>query len=166
MAFRVYEPAEDVVTKRGVARLAGIALVTVAGLAACSGPAKPSSELSKDLDAASSASTLTLAPTTGRRDVVSDVERSPDARRAPAPSRVQLVSHKVTQVTPNPVEATPAPVAVTPSTAVAAAPAAAVPTPATTPATMSRRPSQQQTQPGRYKTEAEVFSNAPFPINP
>lgn len=153
-------------TKRGVARLAGITLATAAGLAACSGPAKPSSELSKDLDAASSASTLTLAPTTGRRDVVSAVERSPDARRAPAPSRVQLISHKITRATPDPVEATPAPAAIAPATTVAAAPAAVSPTPATAPATMSRRPTQQETQPGRYKTEAEVFRNAPFPINP
>lgn len=160
----MFEPAEDVVTKRGVARLAGITLATAAGLAACSGPAKPSSELSRDLDAASSASSLTLAPTSGRRDVISAVERSPDARRAPAPSRVQLVSQKMTPPVPDPVEAIPAPAAITPATTVAAA--AVTPAPATVPATMSRRPTQQQTQPGRYKTEAEVFRSAPFPIMP
>ena len=153
-------------TKRGVARLAGITLATAAGLAACSGPAKPSSELSKDLDAASSASALTLAPTTGRRDVVSAVERSPDARRAAAPSRIQLAAHRVTPAAPDPVEAAPAPAAIAPATTVAAVPAAVSPAPATVPATMSRRPMQQQTQPGRYKTEAEVFRNAPFPITP
>jgi hypothetical protein len=142
-------------------------LATAAGVAACSGPAKPSSDLAKDLDAASSASPLALAPTTGKRDVISAVERSPDARRAPAPAHAELVKYEP----PLPPPPAPAPVAaapavITPATAVAAAPAAASPAPAPVPITQSRRPMQQQTQPGRYKTEAEVFRNAPFPIMP
>lgn len=154
-------------TKRGLARLAGMTLATAVGVAACGGPAKPSGDLAKDLDAASaasSASSLTLAPTTGQRDVISAVERSPEARRAPAPARAELVTYRAPLPAATSLSVTPA--AITPAQTVAAVPAAVLPAPAPVPMTQSRRPMQQQTQPGRYKTEAEVFRNAPFPITP
>lgn len=143
---------------------AGLTLAVAGGVVACSKPAAPSADLSRDLDAASSASAsaLTLAPTTGRRDVISAVEQSPEARRAEAPARAQLVAHR-TPIVPPPAAAVPQPV--TPATAVATVPAAAAPV--TAEVTPARRPMPvQQTQSGRYKTEAEVFRNAPFPINP
>lgn len=140
---------------RRMAWLSGLALAAAGGMAACSKPATPSSDLSRDLDAASSASTLTLAPTSGRRDVISAVEQSPNMRRAAAPSRIQLVRH-VTTIAPPPAQV---------------ATQAVAPPPATTPAidqtSQSRRPMPvQQAHQGRYKTEAEVFRNAPFPITP
>ncbi len=149
---------------RRMAWLSGLTVAAVGGIAACSKPATPSSDLSRDLDAASSASTLTLAPTSGRRDVISAVEQSPNARRAPAPSRIQLVRH-VTAVAPPPAQvATPA-APPPPATVVAAVPAATMP--ATDQASQSRRPTPvQQAHQGRYKTEAEVFRDAPFPITP
>jgi len=134
-------------------------------VAACNAPAKPSSDLSRDLDAASStSSSLTLAPTSGSRDVVSAVERAPDAHRAPAPAQKQVAEHRA----PPPAVVQPvavAPQPVTPPQAVAAAPTTVTPTPATGEAT--RRPTPVQQAPrGGYKTEAEVFRNAPFPIQP
>ena len=143
---------------------AGLTLAVAGGMVACNKPATPSADLTRDLDAASSTSSsaLTLAPTTGRRDVISAVEQSPDARKAQAPARAQLVVHR-TPVVPPPAAAVPQ--QVTPTTAVATVPAAAAPV--TAQATPSKRPTPvQQTQPGRYKTEAEVIRNAPFPINP
>ncbi len=145
--------------------LSGLTVVAAAGgMAACSKPATPSSDLSRDLDAASSASTLTLAPTSGRRDVISAVEQSPDARRAPAPARTQVVRR------PSPVAPPPAQVATQAVTPPPATVVAAVPTttsPVIDQATPSRRPTPvQQGHQGRYKTEAEVFRDAPFPITP
>ncbi|MEO6865779.1 MAG: hypothetical protein ABI229_10035 [Gemmatimonadaceae bacterium] len=153
---------------RRMAWLSGLALAAAGGMAACSKPATPSSDLSRDLDAASSASTLTLAPTSGRRDVISAVEQSPNMRRAAAPSRIQLVRH-VTTIAPPPAQVATQAVAPPPATVVATVPAATMP--ATTPAidqtSQSRRPMPvQQAHQGRYKTEAEVFRNAPFPITP
>lgn len=149
---------------RRMAWISGLTLAAAGAMAACSKPATPSSDLSRDLDAASSASTLTLAPTTGRRDVVSAVEQSPTARRAPTPSRIQLVSH-ASPVAPPPAQVATQAVAPPPATVVAAVPAATMPV--IDQATPSRRPTpMQQGHQGRYKTEAEVFRNAPFPITP
>jgi len=156
---------EDAVKTRRSAWLSGFTLIAVAGVAACSAPAKPSSDLSRDLDAASStSSSLTLAPTSGSRDVVSAVERAPDAQRAPAPAQKQVAEHR----TPPPPRVQPvaaAPQPVTPTQAVAAAPTTVTPAPATGEA--ARRPTPVQQAPrGGYKTEAEVFRDAPFPIQP
>ena len=150
-------------TRRSV-WLSGLTLVAVTGVAACNAPAKPSSDLTRDLDAASStSSSLTLAPTSGSRDVVSAVERAPDAQRAPAPAQKQVAEHRAPPAVVQPVAAAPQPV--TPPQAVAAAPITVTPTPATGEAT--RRPTPVQQAPrGGYKTEAEVFRNAPFPIQP
>jgi len=150
-------------TRRSV-WLSGLTLVAVTGVAACNAPAKPSSDLTRDLDAASStSSSLTLAPTSGSRDVVSAVERAPDAQRAPAPAQKQVAEHRAPPAVVEPVAAAPQPV--TPPQAVAAAPTTVTPTPATGEAT--RRPTPVQQAPrGGYKTEAEVFRNAPFPIQP
>ncbi|MEO9046281.1 MAG: hypothetical protein ABI331_02530 [Gemmatimonadaceae bacterium] len=148
--------------------VAGLSLAVAGGMVACSKPAGPSADLAQDLQAASSnsGSALTLAPnSSGRRDVISSVEQSPEARRSVAASRVQLVS-RVTPPSPPPA-AVPQPVTppVAPTAAVATVPSA--PTPAAVLPTTSKRPTQMQpAQTGRYKTEAEVFRNAPFPINP
>jgi len=155
---------EDAVKTRRSVWLSGLTLVAVTGVAACNAPAKPSSDLTRDLDAASStSSSLTLAPTSGSRDVVSAVERAPDAQRAPAPAQKQVAEHRAPPAVVEPVAAAPQPV--TPPQAVAAAPTTVTPTPATGEAT--RRPTPVQQAPrGGYKTEAEVFRNAPFPIQP
>lgn len=155
-------------TNRHGAWLSGLTGITLAAgaMVACSKPATPSADLTRDLDAASSPSALTLAPTSGRRDVVSSVEQSPEARRAEAAAKTQPRLQLVAQRTP--IVAPPAaviPQVVTPTTAVATVPTAAVPT--TAQVTPSKRPTQMQpAHTGRYKTEAEVFRDAPFPINP
>jgi len=155
---------EDAVKTRRSVWLSGLTLVAVTGVAACNAPAKPSSDLSRDLDAASStSSSLTLAPTSGRRDVVSAVERAPDAPRAPAPAQKQVAEHRAPPAVVQPVAAAQQPV--TPPQAVAAAPTTVTPTPATGEATRRPMPVQQAPR-GGYKTEAEVFRNAPFPIQP
>jgi hypothetical protein len=149
---------------RRMAWLSGLTLAAAGGISACSKPATPSGDLSRDLDAASSASTLTLAPTSGRRDVISAVEQSPQARRAPAPTQKQLV-RRSSPVAPPAVQ-----VATQPQPSAAAPTVAAVPTesaPVIGQTAQSRRPMPvQQAHQGRYKTEAEVFRNAPFPITP
>lgn len=151
--------------------ISGVAVLSLAvagGMVACSKPSGPSADLAQDLQAASSnsGSALTLAPTSsGRRDVISAVEQSPEARRTTAASRVQLVSRQAPL--PPPPAAVPQPVTppVAPTTAVATVPSAITPG-AAQPST-SKRPTQMRpAQTGRYKTEAEVFRNAPFPINP
>ena len=151
-------------TKRRLAWLSGLTLAAAGGMVACNRPATPSTDLSKDLDAASSASTLTLAPAAGRRDIISAVERVPQARRAAAPARMQPVERP--SPAPQPVVA----IAPQPVTPIAAGTVAEVPLaagPSVGQATQSRRPTPvQQGHQGRYKTEAEVFRNAPFPILP
>ena len=159
------DPVEDAVKTRRSAWLSGFTLAAVTAVAACNAPAKPSADLSRDLDAASSTSSaLTLAPTSGSRDVVSAVERAPDAPRAPAPAQKQVAMRR----TPPPAVVQPvvaAPQTVTPAQTVAAAPTTVAPAPATGEAT--RRPTPVQQAPrGGYKTEAEVFRDAPFPIQP
>ncbi|MEO7104488.1 MAG: AfsR family transcriptional regulator, partial [Gemmatimonadaceae bacterium] len=84
-------------------------------------------------------------------------------------SRVQLVSHET--LLPPPPAAVPQAVTepVAPTAVVATVPSAASPaaSPAAALPSTSKRPTQMQpAQTGRYKTEAEVFRNAPFPINP
>jgi hypothetical protein len=149
-----------------ISGLAGATLVA-GGMVACSKPAAPSADLARDLDAAASnsESSLTLAPTSGRRDVISSVEQAPEARRTPTPPRAQLVSHRTT-IVPPPAVTIPQAAAVTPPTTTVATVPAAV-QPATVQPSPGKRPMQMQpAQTGRYKTEAEVFRNAPFPINP
>ena len=149
---------------RRSAWLSGFALVAVTGVAACNAPARPSSDLSRDLDAASStSSSLTLAPTSGSREVVSAVERAPEAKPAPAPTQKVAEHRAPPPAVVQPVAVAPQPV--TPPQAVAAAPATVTPTPAT--GEVTRRPTPVQQAPrGGYKTEAEVFRDAPFPIQP
>ncbi len=132
---------------------------------ACSKPTTPSADLARDIEAASSAPTLTLAPIAGRRDVVSAVELSPQARRAPAPSRQQPAPRASRAAYPLATVATPTVNVTPPATVVAAVPE--IPAPANDNAAQSRRPVPvQAAHQGRYKTEAEVFRDAPFPITP
>jgi hypothetical protein len=164
-------PLEDTVTRRRISWLSGLTLAAAAGIVACNKPAAPSTDLSRDLEAASSASsapTLTLAPTSGSRETISAVEQAPEARHAPALARAQPVQRRAAppvqtaQVIPQSV--TP-PVTQSPTATVAQVPAAA--SPAANQATPSRRPTPiQQGHQGRYKTEAEIFRDAPFPITP
>ena len=158
-------------TRRRISWLSGLTLAAAAGIVACNKPATPSTDLSRDLEAASSASpatTLTLAPTSGSRETVSSVEQAPEVHHAPAPARAQPVQRQATppvqtaRVIQPPVTA---PVTQSPTATVAQVPAAA--NPAVNQATPSRRPTPvQQGHQGRYKTEAEVFRDAPFPITP
>lgn len=148
-------------------------VIALIGVAACNSASAADKDLSHDLDLASSPATsaptgLSLAPSAGRTDVVSSIERAPEAAPAPRPSAPQrsVVHHSVhhsalaasAPVAPAPVVAaahTPAP-----SPAVAAAPAPD-PTPAPRPT-----PTQQREPRGGYRTVGDVIRNAPFPINP
>jgi hypothetical protein len=147
--------------RRLTAWISGCALVATGTVAACNKPAQ-ASDLSRDLDAAASPSPLTLAPTSGRRDVISAVEQSPEARRAPKPSSPQPrpVARHTPERTPvvAPPPATPAPA----TSEVATTPEPQVSAPAPSP----RPVPVQQAPRGGYKTEAEVIRNAPFPILP
>jgi hypothetical protein len=159
---------------RKVGIVLGAAALAAAG--ACGGSAAPTqqSDLARDLAAAGATDTssLSLAPTAGRTDVISSVEQSPEARRAPklasrAPTIVHSVKHQVTAPTAAPVVSTPAPVAAPAPTPVAPAPKAD-PAPSTTEPVMQRPQPipQEQQHHGRWKTEAEVIRDAPFPITP
>lgn len=145
------------------------ALALAVGAAACNrGSASQSapSDLARDLQAAGAGDTssLALAPQTRGTDVISAVEQSPEARRAPrmsapAPRVVHRAQHHVT-----------APVIEThvTHTAPVSAPSPA-PTAVDAPLPQSTQPRPQPAQEqrhGRYKTEAEVFRDAPFPILP
>lgn len=153
------------------------ALVALIGIGACSDASAADKDLNHDLELATSSTTspdLSLAPSAGRTEVVSTVERVPGARPAPQPAQQRSVVHhsprqsslaaaapvtaapmtKAAPVTPTP---TPEPAAV-----VTRSPAPAVePTPAPRPT-----PNRQAEPRGGWKSEGEVFRNAPFPITP
>lgn len=159
---------------RKVSVVMGAAALVAAGACGSSSAPAQQSDLAKDLAAAGATDTssLSLAPTTGRTDVISSVEQSPEARRAPraastAPTIVHRVQHHVTAPVAAPVRSTPAPAASPAPAPVAAAPHTEPP-PSTTEPVM-RRPQpvpQEQQHHGRWKTEAEVIRDAPFPITP
>ena len=153
-------------------------LVALAAVAACSpAPAAEDASLQRDLDLAKGAS-MELAPqAASETQIVSAIERAPEAivrpttsERRPLPRRAPNAPRQEPVPTPSPeadvvaVAEEPSPeVAPTPApTPSAPAPAAdVVPTPRPTPppaATPSRR--------GGYKSVGEVIRNAPFPINP
>jgi hypothetical protein len=99
--------------------------------------------------------------------VISAVEQSPNARRAPAPARRQTIARPARYTPPAPVAAQTPPPAPTAAVATVATVPAPAPAPATQPAAQAPRPVPvQQAHQGRYKTEAEVFRDAPFPIMP
>lgn len=145
--------------------------VALLGAAACSKSDAPDNSLSHDLELAGSTNGLALAPSSGRTDVVSAVERSPEARPAVKPSSPErrAVYHRPQQAAmatvasvPEPVPVpVPVPVAVTPEPAPAAVTPTVDPTPSPRPT-----PTRQTAPRGGYKSEAEVFRNAPFPILP
>jgi len=153
-------------------RLAVAAAIAAAlGAAACSKPAAPSAGLQQDLAAANGGG-LALAPQGAGTQVVSAVERTPAGpaavrRSAPQPQSVRRAAPERLRVAPAPAPPPVQPVAAPvpqpiPEAVLAQAPAR-VPTPAPrpTPITVS-----DQNHRGGYKTEAEVFSHAPFPILP
>lgn len=158
-----------------ISAVSGVFLLT-GTVTACSKTAEPSGDLARDLNAAASnagsapAPAITLAPTSGSRDVVSAIEQSPDARRANASPKAKSEPQRP-EVSPPPAAKEPVPITAAPTTAVAAAPPATSPpspaSPTSAQPSPSRRPTQMQpAQTGRYKTEAEVIRDAPFPIKP
>jgi len=164
--------ADRILRKFSVA-VGAAALVAVGACGSSSTPTQQS-DLAKDLAAAGATDTssLSLAPMAGRTDVISSVEQSPEARRAPrtasrAPTIVHRVQHHVTAPVAAPVRSTPAPVAAPAPPPVATAPHTE-PSPSTTEPVMQRPQPMPQEQPhhGRWKTEAEVIRDAPFPITP
>lgn len=153
-----------------------LGVAALAALAACGSSSAPQqgSNLASDLAAAGApdTSSLTLAPVSGRTDVISAVERAPQARRAPraassAPTIVHGVPHHVPAPVAAPVRAAPVPVAAATPAAVAEAPQTQQSAPATAVPTAPRpHPVQQEQRHGRWRTEAEVIRDAPFPITP
>lgn len=143
-------------------------------VAACSRTSapQPGSDLASDLAAASdTSSSLALAPTSGRTDVISAVEQAPEARRAPraasaAPTIVHRVQHHTVAPVPAPVRSTPAPVAAATPAPVAEAPQTQHAPAAEAPVSPRPQPVQQEQHHGRWRTEAEVIRDAPFPITP
>lgn len=150
------------------------ALGVMATMAACSKPSasKPGTDLASDLAAASdTASSLALAPVSGRTDVISAVEQAPEARRAPrasspAPTIVHRVQHHTVAPVSAPVKTTPAPMAAAAPAPVAEAPQTQPAPAAAEPVSPRPQPVQQQQHHGRWRTEAEVIRDAPFPITP
>lgn len=153
------------------------AVVALIGVAACNSASAADKSLSHDLDLAASSTAsaptgLSLAPSAGRIDVVSNVERTPEAAPAPKPSAPQrsVVHHSVHRsalAASAPVSATP--VAAAPIAAPAPAPLPVAVAPAPTPdATPAPRPTPtRQAEPrGGYRSVSDVIRNAPFPINP
>ncbi|MGI8546510.1 MAG: hypothetical protein ACR2M1_04130 [Gemmatimonadaceae bacterium] len=150
------------------------AIVTLLGAAACSNASAADKDLSRDLDLAAAApatsSGLSLAPSAGRTEVVSTVERAPEAKAAPRPSAPQraVVHHSPRQATLAATAPVAAPVAVVRAPEPVAAPdpapiAAAEPAPQPRP---TPAPTRQQEPRGGWRGVGEVIRNAPFPINP
>lgn len=149
------------------------AIVVTLAAAACSKPATPDSGLSRDLQLAGSAD-LALSPNNGRTEVVSAVERAPEAKPAPRPASptpqaVRRPQHHPAAVA-SPVPAAPAPVAVA-AVPAASPPPVPEPNPAVNQYPASPRPTpvqqpRQHAPPGGWRTIGDVIRNAPFPINP
>lgn len=161
---------QRIVGKLGrVSAAVGVAVV----IAACGSSSTPKQggDLASDLAAAADTSSLTLAPVAGRTDVISSVEQTPEARRAPrAASRAPIIVRRAQQRTaapvPTPVRATPAPIVAPTPAPVAEAPRTQPAPTATAPAMPRPQPVQQQPPPGGWRTEAQVIRDAPFPITP
>lgn len=157
------------------------AVVALLGVAACNSASAADKSLSHDLDlAVSSTATaptgLSLAPSAGRTDVISSVERTPEAAPAPKPSAPQRsvvhqsaphIVHHSALAASAPVTATPIAVAPIVAPAPAPSPVAVAPVP-TSEATPAPRPTPtRQAEPrGGYRSVGDVIRNAPFPINP
>ena len=131
--------------------IAGIALIAAA---ACSkngnGRTSMDASLRSDLDQAGAAN-LELAPTAGRRVVVSPIEGGPRATPATAPRRIRSAVQRPAPRRTVAVRQEPAP-----SRARAGEPA---PVQAPQPARQSQ---PQSRQPGVYSTEAEIFRQMPW----
>lgn len=146
------------------------AIVTLLGAAACSNASAADKDLSRDLEFPAStpatSSNLSLAPSSGRTEVVSAVERTPEAKAAPKPSAPQrAVAHRsprqatIAATAPVAIVQAPEPVAEPTPAPIAAAEPAPIPRP--TPA-----PARQQEPRGGWRSVGEVIRNAPFPVNP
>jgi len=154
---------------------AAMAFAALAGCSRSTDTPALSDDLKQDL-AQAGAGDVQLAGSTGQRlDVVSAAERTDGAVAAPkAPTRSRAASPNRGTSAPvrsarhvTPVAAQPAP-QVTQTVAVEE-PAPAPPVPQPAPAQVrpqAPQPTPQRVPPGGWKTEAEVFRNAPFPINP
>ncbi|MGI8508958.1 MAG: hypothetical protein ACR2MQ_06505 [Gemmatimonadaceae bacterium] len=153
------------------------AVVALIGAAACNSASAADKSLSHDLDLAASSTAsaptgLSLAPSAGRTEVVSNVERTPEAAPAPKPSAPQrsVVHQNAHHSVQHTALAASAPVAATPVVAapiptpvpVAEAPA---PMPDATPAPRPT-PTRRAEPRGGYRSVGDVIRNAPLPINP
>jgi hypothetical protein len=144
-----------------------VTAVMLAAVAACRNDDPGiGNDLEQDL-AAARASSLELAPSGRKTEVVSAVERLPAGTRAAAPRQApparstparQTAARSAPEPRPAPTSRAPARVAQAPDTAVTA--------PAPAPAPRPQPVHTQQAPPGGYKSVGEVIRDAPFPINP
>ena len=152
--------------------LASIAAVALLGAAACSRPAAPSSDLAKDLEAASGPS-VELAPRAAGTQIVSDLEQTGGApKHAPAPRvaprpRTPTPQRTAPVVVAQAPQAAPAPTPTPEPTTVAVqapepTPEADIPPPRPRPAPQGSAPSRR----GGYSSVSDVIRRAPFPITP
>ena len=154
---------------------AAMAFAALAGCSRTSDAPTLSDDLKQDL-AHAGAADVQLAGSTGQRlEVVSAAERTDGAVAAPkAPTKSRAASEARGTRAParsarheTPAAAQPAPQATQTVAVEAPTPAPPVPQPAPSQARpQAPQPSTQRMPAGGWKTEAEVFRNAPFPINP
>ena len=148
----------------------GAAAAAFAGLAACSGGTKPMDDgLKQDL-AATSSSSLEMAPAGAKPQVVvSAIEAGPQS--APAPAAHKVIPKPTPKPAPRlasneakPVEApAPAPQITQPAPSAPAPQAEPAPQPTREPPPLPPMPSTSQgRQKGVYKTEGQIFQQMPW----
>lgn len=141
------------------------ALLAIMAVAACSRSSTSNDSLKRDLDLAGSTS-LELAPQASGTQVVSSIEETPSALPAKSTARVRTPARKPAVRTPVHQAAA---VSRAPEQTQQESPAATQSAPTTAPqlpATPAPKPVPTPQRRGGYKSEAEIFRNAPFPINP
>ena len=153
---------------------AAMAFAALAGCSRTSEQPAISDDLKQDL-ARAGAADVQLAGSTGQRlEVVSAAERTDGAVAAPkAPTRSRTASATRGASAPARSPRHETPVAAQPAPRATQTVAVETPTPAPAPQPVpsqarpqAPQPSTQRAPAGGWKTEAEVFRNAPFPINP
>lgn len=153
---------------------AALAFAALAGCSRTSEQPALSDDLKQDLARVGTAD-VQLAGSTGQRlEVVSAAERTDGAVAAPkAPTRSRTASPTRGTRAPAPSPRRDAPAAAQPAPRATQTVAVETPTPTPAPQPVpsqarpqAPQPSTQRMPAGGWKTEAEVFRNAPFPINP
>ena len=142
------------------AAIAGLALF---GAVSCTKPDGTSDDLTHDLVAASSSNDIALSPAAGRTEVISAVERAPNAV-APAPSRKAPITRAAPKAADLAPVAAPAPTP-QPTPAPAPEPAPKADKGPEGPVKMGGRPSARPMpqSDGQGKSEGEVIRDAPVP---